>query len=139
MFNPTRDQVRDFFIATRRKQRQAEALSPIETMAGAWIGQHPEYFALLDADHAAESVLVADVENPFLHLSMHLAIDEQTSIDQPPGIRDAVSRLASKLGELHAAHHEVMECLGEMLWTAQRNSTPPDGTGYVECIERRLG
>jgi hypothetical protein len=25
-----------------------------------------------------------------------------------------------------------------MLWTAQRNGTPPDGEAYVECVKMRV-
>ena len=76
-------------------------------------------------------------ENPFLHLSMHLSIDEQLAIDQPTGIRQAVELLAARRGSLHAAHHEVMECLGEMIWASQRSGLPPDGQAYIEAVRRR--
>jgi hypothetical protein len=75
--------------------------------------------------------------NPFLHLSMHLSISEQCSIDQPRGIRQAVELLAARRNSLHDAHHEAMECLGQMLWESQRAGRPPDGDAYVECVQRR--
>jgi hypothetical protein len=75
--------------------------------------------------------------NPFLHLSMHLSIAEQCSIDQPRGIRQAVELLAARRNSLHAAHHEVMECLGEMIWASQRSGLPPDGLAYLEAVRRR--
>jgi hypothetical protein len=68
---------------------------------------------------------------------MHLSILEQTSIDQPTGIRQAVQLLTTKRQSLHAAHHEVMECLGEMIWTSQRSGLPPDGLAYIDCVRRR--
>jgi hypothetical protein len=68
---------------------------------------------------------------------MHLSIAEQVSVDQPSGIRAAYETLAIKLASKHEAHHQIMECLGEMLWTSQRNGTPPDGIAYIECIKRR--
>ncbi len=76
-------------------------------------------------------------ENPFLHLSMHLSISEQVGVDQPRGIRQAVASLTARLGSAHAAQHEVMECLGRMLWDAQGSGRPPDGDAYVECVRRR--
>ena len=76
-------------------------------------------------------------ENPFLHLSMHLSIGEQTGIDQPTGIRQAVQLLAAKRGSLHLAHHEVMECLGRMIWESQRSGLPPDGPAYIDCVRQR--
>jgi Domain of unknown function (DUF1841) len=115
-------------------------MSPMEAIAGRWIAEHPEYAADL-ADEAAALARVYAVEegrsNPFLHLSMHLTIEEQCSIDQPRGIRQAVELLAARRGSLHEAHHEVMECLGEMVWASQRSGLPPDGLVYLDAVRRR--
>ena len=75
--------------------------------------------------------------NPFLHLSMHLSISEQVSIDQPRGIKQAFGLLAAKRGSAHEAQHEVMECLGEMMWESQRSGLPPDGDKYIDSVRRR--
>ena len=82
---------------------------------------------LSDLDAALAAVFDVDEgrTNPFLHLAMHLSISEQCSIDQPRGIRQAVELLAARRGSLHDAHHEVMECLGEMIWESQRSGQPP--------------
>ena len=139
MCNPSREEVRRFFCDTWQKTKISSPLTPLEAIARDWLLQHPEYESLLSDPETAE---VSDFDigqgqsNPFLHLSMHLSIAEQISIDQPNGIRDAFQQLAARLGE-HEAHHQIMECLGEMLWTSQRNGTPPDGESYVECIRRR--
>jgi hypothetical protein len=45
--------------------------------------------------------------------------------------------LANRCGSLHDAHHEAMECLGEMVWTSQRSGLPPDGHAYLEAVQRR--
>src|SRR5205085_6528915 len=123
MFQPSQADVRRFFCAVDAKQRGGLPLDAMETIAGRWIDHHPEYRADL-ADEAAALAAVYTVDegrtNPFLHLSMHLSIEEQCSIDQPTGIRQAVALLAARRGSLHDAHHEVMECLGEMIWPSQR-------------------
>lgn len=140
MFQPSQHDVRSFFCATWRKQRDGLLLTPIESQAATWIVEHPEYHATLADEPAAlaASYTVEDGrENPFLHLSMHLSILEQTSIDQPTGIRQAVQLLAAKRQSLHQAHHEVMECLGEMIWASQRSGLPPDGPAYIDCVQRR--
>ncbi len=140
MFNPTKDEVRRFFCDTWRKTQAGEVLTPLEAIARDWMLEHPEYAAELadpEAAQAADYDIAKGQSNPFLHLSMHLSIEEQVSIDQPPGIRDAFRQLAARRGSAHDAHHEIMECLGEMLWTAQRNGTPPDGAAYVENVRRR--
>lgn len=140
MFQPSQHDVRRFFCEAWRKHLGALPLTPIEAQAVPWIAEHPEYHAdLADVDAAlAATYSVEDGRtNPFLHLSMHLSIDEQCSIDQPTGIRQAVQLLAARRGSLHGAHHEVMECLGEMIWASQRSGRPPDGQAYLEAVRRR--
>lgn len=140
MFNPSQHDVRRFFCKTYRKARANEILTPMEAIARDWIMQHEEYW---DALTGVEAALAKDYSvesgqtNPFLHLSMHLSIAEQISIDQPQGIRAAFLSLAQRLGSEHEAHHQMMECLGEMIWNSQRNGLPPDGVAYVECVKRR--
>lgn len=140
MFNPSQHDVRRFFCETWRKVRANEVLTPMEAIARDWLVQHPEYDSALsdlDAALAADYSVERGQGNPFLHLSMHLSIAEQVAVDQPPGIRGAYLALAQKLGE-HEAHHALMECLGQMIWTSQRSGLPPDGQAYVECARRAL-
>jgi Domain of unknown function (DUF1841) len=101
--------------------------------------EHPEHhadFADLDAALGAMQSNEPGRSNPFLHLSMHLSISEQCSIDQPRGIRQAVELLTHQRNSLHQAHHEAMECLGKMLWDSQQAGRPPDGDSYIACIQR---
>jgi len=140
MFEPSQHDVRRFFCDAWRKQRDGSPLTPMEALAGGWIAEHAEYHADLadvDAALAASYSVEQGRTNPFLHLSMHLSISEQCSIDQPTGIRQAVERLAARRDSLHEAHHEVMECLGEMVWASQRSGLPPDGQAYLEAVRRR--
>jgi hypothetical protein len=140
VFAPSQHDVRDFFCATRRKLDAREPLTPIEALAADWIAEHPEYAADLgDADAARRAAYAVEGgrTNPFLHLSMHLSISEQVSIDQPRGIRQAFELLAARLGSAHAAQHEVMECLGAMIWESQKSGLPPDGERYLDCVRRR--
>ena len=112
----------------------------MEIIAADWIAQHPEYHAdLADVDAAlqAQYTVESGKTNPFLHLAMHLTIEEQMSIDQPHGIKQAVELLAARRGSMHEAQHEVMECLGEMVWASQRSGLPPDGLAYLDCVRRR--
>lgn len=140
MFQPDQSDVRRFFCGVHAKRLSREPMSPMEAIAARWIDQHPEYHAdLADLDAALAAMYrVEDGRtNPFLHLAMHLSIDEQCAIDQPTGIRQAVDLLAARRGDLHAAQHEVMECLGEMIWTSQRSGLPPDGLTYLEAVRKR--
>jgi hypothetical protein len=144
MFNPSRDDVRRFFCAVWRKHREGNVLTPIEATAQKWIAAHPEYHALLEDEERAlaeEFSVERGESNPFLHLSMHLALEEQLSIDQPQGIVAAYRRLAERTGSMHDAAHEAMECLGEIVWQAQRSVGPGDteaiGAAYLDCLRRR--
>ncbi|MBK1614284.1 hypothetical protein CKO44_12480 [Rubrivivax gelatinosus] len=140
MFQPNQADVRRFFCGAYAKYREGAPVDPMEAIATRWIAEHPEYHAELadlEAALAADYRIDAGRTNPFLHLSMHLSIEEQCGIDQPTGIRQAVSLLAARRNSLHDAHHEVMECLGEMLWTSQRSGLPPDGQAYIEAVRRR--
>ena len=115
-------------------------MEAIETIASQWLEEHPEYhadFAHADVAIAKMYDMEGDKTNPFLHLSMHLSISEQCSIDQPRGIRRAVELLTARRGSLHDAHHEAMECLGQMVWESQRAGRPPDGAAYIGCVQRR--
>jgi Domain of unknown function (DUF1841) len=137
MFNPSQSDVRRFFCAVYAKWLVKETMDGIETIAALWIAEHPEYHAdLSDAETAVARDYTVDAgrTNPFLHLSMHLSISEQCSIDQPHGIQAAVEQLTAKRDSLHDAHHVAMDALGEMMWESQRSGKPPDGQAYVERI-----
>lgn len=141
MFKPSRAQARQLFFDTWHKYRQREILTGLESLALEVILLHPEYHDMLndrnryiDKDYLPEA---GDV-NPFLHMSMHVAIKEQLSIDQPIGICERFMRLKDIAGNEHDAAHGVMECLAEMIWQAQRNQASPDATIYFECLDKRL-
>ena len=112
MFNPSQADVRRFFCTVRAKTREGQPLDALETLAGQWLEEHPEYEGELTDVEAALARTYDGLDgrtNPFLHLAMHLSISEQCSIDQPRGIRQAVELLAARRNSLHDAHHEAME------------------------------
>jgi hypothetical protein len=140
MFDPTREQVRDFFFETWRKYRAGEPLAGLETLGLEVLLLHPEYHAVLgDPERHREQEYFPELgqTNPFLHMSLHLAVEEQLSIDQPRGISSRFAALAARHGERHAAMHDAIECLAEMVWRAQRAHAAPDGEAYLECLEAR--
>lgn len=140
MFDPSRDQARNFFFETWRKYRAGEPLVGLEAVALDVMLAHPEYHAALeDPERFRERNYLPELgeTNPFLHLSMHVAIEEQLSIDQPVGIASLFGALASRHGDRHRAMHDAMECLAEMVWRSQHDHAPPDGAAYLECLRRR--
>jgi hypothetical protein len=140
LFNPSRDEARNFLFESWRKRKAGELLSPLEDLAAQLIGKHPEYHAVFENPerHQHEDFPPENgATNPFLHLMMHLTIEEQISIDQPVGIRAHFMRLTQRLESEHDAQHRMMECIGEMIWQAQRNHTEPNAAIYFDCLERQ--
>ena len=140
MFDPSRDEARRFLIDAWKKSREGAPMSDLERLTAGLVALHPEYHPVLEApekhadrDYRPES---GDV-NPFLHLSLHLAVAEQLAIDQPPGIRAQFERIRALRGDEHEALHAVLECLGEVVWQAQRHRTPPDAKLYLDCLARQ--
>jgi hypothetical protein len=143
LIQPSQADVRRFFCGVYAKTRGLTACGPalslLEHQVSLWIDEHPQYHATLaDLDAALRTMheVDHDHDNPFLHLSMHLSISEQSSIDQPRGIRQALDLLSAKRQSLHAAHHDVMDCLGRMIFESQKKNKPPDGAAYLECVQR---
>src|SRR5512144_1355158 len=139
MYAPSRDQAREFFFSAWEKYRAAAPLSDLERIVVEIVALHPEYHALLesrernlDADYRPEDGLL----NPFLHLSLHLALAEQIRVDRPQGVRAEVERLTQKHGDAHRALHDALECLGETMWQAQRAGVDPDTAVFIECLRR---
>lgn len=140
MFAPTREEARRFLADAWAKYSAGQPLSALETRVVEIVTLHPEYHALLaDAERSLERDWSPEsgTMNPFLHLSLHLAVAEQIAIDQPPGLRAHYERLVAARGDEHAALHAVLECLGEVMWQAQRTRTSPDGALYLACLERQ--
>lgn len=138
MFNPTRDDARNFLFDSWRKRQNGALLTPLEDLAAQLMVQHPEYHELLEnpQKYQGRDYSPANGEpNPFLHLMMHVTMQEQISIDQPPGIRAHFDRLTAHYRSEHDALHKMMECLSEMLWQAQRNGTGPDVGIYFSCLK----
>lgn len=140
MFNPSRDEVRLFFSDTWAKYRRGEPLSGLEAIALQVILLHPEYHPLLENTQPGlerEYTPESGELNPFLHLSLHLAVEEQLSIDQPRGLRERYQQLLARAGSEHDAKHDALECLGETIWEAQRAGTAPNDQAYLECLARK--
>jgi hypothetical protein len=141
IFNPTREEVRRFFCDTWKKKTGDQILTSMETLASDWMLEHPEYHALLaNPEGAIEQDYTPErgETNPFLHLSMHLSISEQISIDQPPGIKAISEKLAKKMGSEHEAQHAMMECLGQVMWEAQREAHALSPEKYLEALQKLI-
>lgn len=138
MFYTTeRDKMRQFYVDTWRKASQNEPMDAMETRVARVIEMHPEYHAMLTNEkHLGNDYLPELGEtNPFLHMGMHLALQEQVALDRPEGIQTIYQRLGEQLGDVMQTEHQMIECLGETLWQAQQNQGLPDDTAYLNCLK----
>lgn len=135
----SREQLRQVYKDAWRKHREHVPMEPLEAQIADVIALHPEYHPMLEGDDAALSrdfTPEGGQSNPFLHMGLHLAVREQVSTDRPAGIRNAFAALAQRAGSEHDATHQVIECLAESLWEAQRAGLPPNETTYLNRVLR---
>jgi hypothetical protein len=134
----SRNEVRQVYLAVWCKMQQQQILEPMEALIAEVIEIHPEYHALLDdSDNATHGDFSPEQgqTNPFLHMGMHIALREQAAGDRPAGVQPLYQKLCASKG-LHEAEHAMMECLGEALWSAQRNGEEPDQSNYLGCLKK---
>jgi hypothetical protein len=141
LFNPSRDEVRAFFFDTWAKFNSQKSLTDLEKIALGVMHMHPEYHAILGAPEQfqnQEYFPEFGETNPFLHMSLHLSILEQISINQPIGITDIYEQLKLKHQVEHDAQHDILECLGEVIWQAQRNNSAINSQYYVQLLQQKV-
>jgi len=137
--NQSRDELRRMYFDAWRKRREQLPSSPLEAQVADVIELHPEYQTLFnDPERALDKdwLPAGGATNPFLHMGLHLAIRDQVATDRPSGIREAHRLLTVRVGNPHDAEHQMIECLAEALWNAQRSGLPPDENAYLERIKR---
>jgi len=134
----SRDEVRQVYLNVWHKLQQQQLLEPMEALIADVIESHPEYHALLaESDDIKQQEFTPEQgqTNPFLHMGMHIALREQAGTDRPAGIKSIYQRLVTAKGQ-HEAEHAMMECLGQALWSAQRNAQSPDEADYLDCLKK---
>lgn len=137
MFSNDRNELRRTFYDCWQARTQNQPLDAMQQIIANIVELHPEYHALLENETALDRDYLPEQgeTNPFLHMSMHIALHEQISTDRPAGIKLIYQKLSLQYGSAHDAEHAMMECLGEALWLAQRNNTMPDEQAYMACLK----
>jgi len=142
LYNPSRDQARQFLFDAWTKFKQMLVLTDLEKMAVEVIQMHPEYHVVFDAPerfmHQQYFPEMGET-NPFLHITLHLSAIEQISINQPIGIRQIYDKLLQQHNDKHLAYHEVVDCLAETIWHSQRNNEPLNSDHYLNLLRQKLG
>ena len=141
MFNPDRRALRQQMAQAWQRYRDGLPTDSLQSKIGRVVERHPEYHALIESPDAAEADFSPEDGqiNPFLHLSLHMAIDDQLSTNRPPGIVDVFAAICRAKGDTHAAEHVLLERLGEALWQASKSGIPPDTNAYLEALRRDVG
>ena len=140
IFGQDRDELRQMYADAWAKRCDGKPLSPLETQIADVVEIHPEYHADVTSDDLAKDYSPdGGKTNPFLHMGLHLGIREQVATNRPAGIAKVFETLAARSGDAHAAEHEMIECLAETLWEAQRVNRPPDEARYLERLRQLAG
>ncbi|MCS5591149.1 MAG: DUF1841 family protein [Gammaproteobacteria bacterium] len=137
LYSQDRAKQRQFLARSWQKFSNKEPLEPLETLLASIIQIHPEYHDLINNVESNYFPEQGEV-NPFLHINLHLALRDQLSINQPPGIKDAYNTLLTKLKDEHAVEHLMMDCIAEMIFSSQQNSTAMDYQAYFRCIQNQV-
>lgn len=133
MYTNDKNAYRRAFYDAWQKYLAKKPLEKLEAELVEVIALHPEYHRfLMEAD--LEKQEFALEENPFFHMSLHLAITEQLRTNRPAGIQDIYQNLLTHQPDKHAVLHQMMQCLAHTLWQAQQNGTAPDEEGYLNTL-----
>lgn len=134
----SREALRESWREAWERHRQNLPLEPLQAQIADVIGLHPEYHAFISAPASLQRDFTPEGgrENPFLHMSLHLALREQIGTDRPPGIQAEYRRLCTHSGDAHEVQHRMIEVLATALWEAQRAGRPPDEQAYLEALRR---
>ena len=134
MFTSDRSKQRQYLKQAWEKYTSQEQLEPLELQLSKIVEQHPEYQNLiknLDSEYFPEQ----GNTNPYLHINLHLTLQDQITMDQPKGIRDIHSQLIVKIKDAHEVEHMMMEHIAEMIFNAQKNNAAFDLDGYIQALK----
>ena len=137
IFGQDRAELRKMYADAWQKRSDKLPLTPLEAQIADVIEMHSEYHEeVTNADLDRDFTPDGGRTNPFLHMGLHLGIREQVSTNRPAGIASIHHALAASRGDIHAAEHEMIECLAETLWESQSQNRPPDEHKYLERLQR---
>ena len=140
MFGQDRTELRQMFFTAWKKHLNKQIMEPLEAVVAKIIELHPEYHALLEDESALDKDYTPEMgqTNPFLHMAMHISIQEQLSTKRPTGIEQLYQSMLNKNKDPHETEHLMMECLGKMLWEAQSQNRMPDENDYLSCLKKYI-
>ena len=143
MYDVNTHDVRRYFGHVWQNRLNPLQLDALQQKALLIIEAHPEYQIYLEQveEYLDKNWTPEQGEtNPFLHLSLHLSIQEQVGIDQPFGIRAIHQKLIGMHNDNWVkAEDEMMEALVETIWQAQRHNQGLDVNAYMTRLRKLVG
>ena len=137
MFSSDRSAQRKFLAKSWEKYKANQILEPLELQLANIIAKHPEYQEIinnLDTEYFPEQGEM----NPFLHINLHLSLQDQLSLDQPKGIKEIYNSLVKKIKDIHRVEHIMMEQIAEMIFISQKNNKPMDQEQYLRSLKELI-
>ena len=128
------------FFDAWKKFHQHQPLTDLEKQLVQVILDHPEYHAIFhDPVHFLDKVYSSDQEsNPHMHLSIHLVLRDQISLDNPQGIRPIYQQLCEHYGNPLEAEHAMIECLIQELWPVMNGGQPFNNERYLQQLRQAV-
>lgn len=136
MYTDNRDAYRQAFFVAWDKYKKQQMLNPMEAQIVEIILVHPEYHTLLENPKQFEKQEFSLEENPFFHMSLHVAIREQIRMDRPSGVADIYQQLNEKFQDPHEAEHAMVTCLAQTLWQAQQTGNMESEAAYIAKLKQ---
>ena len=137
MFSQDRSKQREFLANSWQKHITSQILEPLELQLALIVQKHPEYHALIN-DINLEYFPEQGKTNPFLHINLHLALQDQLALNQPIGINDIYKKLIVIHSDIHEVEHMMMECIAEMIFNSQKNNTALDQDNYLVNLKNLI-
>jgi hypothetical protein len=137
VFSSDRSTQRKFLAKSWEKYKTNQILEPLELQLANIIAKHPEYQEIinnLDTEYFPEQGKI----NPFLHINLHLSLQDQLDLDQPKGVKEIYNSLLKKMKDTHQVEHIMMEYIAEMIFMSQKNNKPMDQEQYLRSLKELI-
>ena len=137
MFSSDRSAQRKFLAKSWEKYKTNQILEPLELQLANIIAKHPEYQEIinnLDTEYFPEQGRI----NPFLHINLHLSLQDQLDLDQPKGVKEIYNSLLKKNKDTHQVEHIMMEHIAEMIFMSQKNNKQMDQEQYLRSLKELI-
>lgn len=134
MYTNNRDAYRQAFFTAWQKHQRNLPLEPVEAQLIKVILLHPEYHPFLEKPNTYQAQEFSLAENPFFHMSLHVAIQEQIQLNRPAGVRQVYQTLLTKYLDANYVEHYMMECMARIMYKAQQDGVMPDEAEYLKQL-----